>query len=51
MEIKNDRFIGIRVPRTLWVEIKVKAEQAGFCAGSYIRSLIKKDLEPKSKSK
>lgn len=49
MELKNDRYIGIRVPRQLWQEIKKKAEKRGFCAGSYIRSLIIKDVAPQTK--
>ena len=51
MELKNNRFIGIRVPQVLWAEIKKKAEKAGFCAGSYIRHLIFNNLKEKSDSK
>jgi predicted DNA binding CopG/RHH family protein len=46
MELKNDRYIGIRVPLQLWEEIKKKSEKAGFCTGSYIRSLMIRDLSP-----
>lgn len=45
MEIKNNRFVGLKVNKRTWEEIKRKAEKNGFCASSYIRSLIVKDLQ------
>ena len=44
MELKNDRYIGIRVPLQNWEEIKKISEKAGFCTGSYIRSLIVREI-------
>ncbi len=45
MELLNDKYIGLKVPRVFWEELKEIAEGMGYCTGSYIRSVLYKEVE------
>lgn len=44
MNLLNDRYVGIKMPSSVWEELKEISESQGYCVGSYIRSVIYKAL-------
>jgi hypothetical protein len=44
MDLLNDRYVGIKLPSSVWQELKAISESQGYCVGSFIRSVIYKAL-------
>ena len=53
MEIRNDKYVGLKMPTVMWSDLKEIAEGMGYCTGSYIRYILYREMEkvaPKRKS-
>ena len=48
MEHHNDKYVGLKMPTSVWEELKEIAERQGYCTGSFIRSIIYETLGKKN---